>query len=48
MQRQTGFYRIQKWLETRLEYQYTNKDSNFRAYEYDENKVTFKISITTP
>ncbi|MCX5811381.1 MAG: outer membrane beta-barrel protein [Proteobacteria bacterium] len=43
-----AFYKIQKWLEARLDYQYTTKDSNFQAYQYNENKVMFKVSVTTP
>lgn len=39
-------YRIQKWLETRIEYEYITKDSNFSTYSFNENKVMFKIVFT--
>ncbi len=39
-------YKMQKWLEVRLEYQYINKQSNFETYSFDENRVLFKIAWT--
>ncbi len=40
-------YKIQKWLETRLEYQYINRNSNFETWSFDENRFMFKI-VWTP
>ena len=39
-------YKVQKWLETRLEYQYINRNSNFETYSFDENRIMFKILLS--
>ncbi len=38
-----GFYNIRKWLQTRLEYQYQDKNSNFNEYSYIEHRVMLKL-----
>lgn len=37
------FYNIQKYLKTRLDYQYITRDSNFTTYSFNEHKVMFKV-----
>jgi hypothetical protein len=41
-----AFYNIQKWLQARLEYQYTDTRSNFDQYSYTDNRIMFKIVLT--
>jgi hypothetical protein len=40
-----GFYNIQKWLQARLEYQYSDAKSNFNQYSYTDHRVIFKIML---
>ncbi len=37
-------YAFRKWLSTQLGYVYTKKNSNFSAYGFDSNMVTFNIT----
>lgn len=43
-----GFYDIQKYLKTRLDYEYITRDSNFNTYSFDEHRVMFKIVLSAP
>jgi hypothetical protein len=38
-----GIYNIQKWLQTRLEYQYLENDSNFNLNSYVDHRVMFRL-----
>ena len=40
-----GFYNIQKWLQARLEYQYSDAKSNFNQYSYIDHRIIFKIML---
>ena len=41
-----AIYKMNRWLETRLEYTYITKNSNFETYSFDENRVMFRIIVT--
>ncbi|HEY3277347.1 MAG TPA: outer membrane beta-barrel protein [Syntrophorhabdaceae bacterium] len=41
-----AIYRMNRWIEGRLEYQYITKNSNFETYSFDENRVMLKIIVT--
>jgi len=41
-----GFYNIQKWLQTRLEYQYADSHSNFDQYSYTDHRIMLKIILS--
>ncbi len=43
-----AFYNIQKWLKTRLDYNYITRDSNFNTYSFDEHRIMFKVVLSTP
>ena len=38
-------YRIQEWLHLDLEYTYTDKNSNFNVFDYEENSVVISARI---
>jgi hypothetical protein len=38
-----GLYNVQKWLQARIEYEYTNNDSNFLTYSYNEHRVFLRL-----
>jgi len=40
-----GFYNIQKYLQTRIEYQYITRDSNFNLYSFTDNRIIFRIIL---
>ncbi len=40
------FYQIQPWLQTRLEYQFQDKASNFAQYSYNEHRVILRLVFT--
>ena len=41
-----GVYNIQKWLQTRLEYSYLKRDSNFFLDSFDEHRIIFRIVLS--
>jgi hypothetical protein len=41
-----GIYNIQKWLQTKLEYQYITNDSNFYSYSYNDHRAIFKVVLS--
>ncbi len=41
-----AFYNIQKWLQMRLEYQYSDAHSNFDQYSYTDQRIIFKIILS--
>ena len=43
-----AFYNIQKYLKTRLDYQYITRDSNFNTYSFDESRIMFKVVLSAP
>lgn len=43
-----GFYNIQKYLKTRLDYEYIDRSSNFNTYSFNEHRVMFKIVLSAP
>lgn len=40
-----AFYNIQKWLQARLEYQYSDAHSNFDQYSYTDHRIMFKLVL---
>jgi hypothetical protein len=40
------FYNIQKWLQARLEYQYSDAKSNFDQYSYTDQRIIFKLILS--
>jgi len=43
-----AFYNIQKYLKTRLDYEYITRDSNFNTYSFDEHRIMFKVVLSVP
>lgn len=43
-----NFYNIQKYLKTRLDYEYITRDSNFNTYSFNEHRVMFKVVLSAP
>ncbi len=41
-------YELRSWVSFDLVYAYRNVESNLEIYSYDENRVTFYITLTTP
>jgi len=39
-------YHIRDWASLSLAYDYKNSDSNFRAFDYDDNRVSLTLSLT--
>ena len=38
-------YVIQPWLRTGIEYSFKQRTSNFRQFDYDDNKVSARITL---
>ncbi len=38
-----AFYNIQKWLQARIEYRYTDNNSNFNQYSYIDHRIMFRL-----
>ncbi len=38
-------YMMQEWLKLALNYSYTDNNSNFKRYDYKENRVFFNVTM---
>jgi hypothetical protein len=43
--RAAGIYNIQKWLTARMEYRYSDRNSNFKLYSYTDHRVLFSVVV---